>query len=200
MKVMTKTLLVTALLVNCTISNAQQRKGYTAIYSGVPWFDNNGNVVSSHGASIIKDKGRYYLFGERHTDTSNAFAGFTCYSSNDLYNWKFESMALPVQPTGKLGPNRVGERVKVMRCPGTGEYVMFMHVDSTDYKDQFTGYATSGNITGPYLFQGPCSSTANPPGNGTWALSRIGTEAVMCCCMGVIFTSSAMITKASPCT
>ena len=126
-----------------------------AIYSGVSWFDNRGEVVSAHGANIVKDKGRYYLFGEKHTDTSNVFVGFNCYSSSDLYNWKFESLALPIQNSGKLGPNRVGERVKVMKCPKTGEYVMYMHADTISYKDQFVGYATSSTITGPYTFKGP---------------------------------------------
>lgn len=135
--------------------NAQKQAGYQAIYSGVPWFDDQGNTVSAHAAGIIKDNGRYYLFGEKHTDTGNAFAGFNCYSSTDLYNWKFESLALPVQDTGRLGPNRVGERVKVMKCPNTGEYVMFMHTDDLSYKDQCVGYATSKTITGPYIFQGP---------------------------------------------
>jgi hypothetical protein len=139
---------------------AQQR--YNAIYSGVPWYDDKGNVVSSHGANIVKDGRKYYLFGERHTDTSNAFAGFNCYSSADLYNWKWESVALPVQPSGKLGANRVGERPKVMKCPATGEYVMFMHVDTMGYSDQFTGYATAKTITGPYTFQGPILFNGKP--------------------------------------
>lgn len=52
-----------------------QSGGYKAIYSGIPWFNNNGNTISAHGATIIKDNDRYYLFGERHNDTSNAFAG-----------------------------------------------------------------------------------------------------------------------------
>ncbi|MES2777373.1 MAG: family 43 glycosylhydrolase [Bacteroidota bacterium] len=126
-----------------------------AIYSGVPWFDEKGEVVSAHGACIVQDAGRYCFFGEKHVDTSNAFTGFNCYSSADLYNWKYESLALPVQSSGKLGPRRVGERVKVMKCPATGEYVMYMHADTLGYTDQFVGYATSKNIAGPYNFQGP---------------------------------------------
>src|SRR5690349_19375194 len=131
------------------ISISQEQKRYYAIYSGVPCFDNKGNTVSAHGANILKDNGKFYLFGEHHSDTNNAFAGFTCYSSSDLYNWKFESIALPVQPSGKLGANRVGERPKVMRCPTTGEYVMYMHVDTLGYIDPYVGYATSKKITGP---------------------------------------------------
>lgn len=143
-------------------SFAATAQNQTAIYSGIPWFDDKGNTVSAHGACIIKDNNRFYLFGERHSDTSNAFAGFNCYSSADLYNWKFESIALPVQESGKLGPNRLGERVKVMRCPSTGEYVMFMHADTVGYKDQFTGYATSKKITGPYTFKGPILFNGKP--------------------------------------
>ena len=143
-------------------TSAQKQKSYSAIYSGIPWFDDKGNIVSAHGANIVKDNNRYYLFGERHTDTSNAFAGFNCYSSTDLYNWKFESIALPVQATGKLGPNRVGERPKVMRCPSTGEYIMYMHVDSMDYRDQYVGYATSNKIAGPYQFHGPLLFNGKP--------------------------------------
>lgn len=162
MKVITKSGLFFLLLIDCFISIAQKQSGYNAIYSGIPWFDDRGNVVSAHGACIIKDKGRYYLFGEKHSDTSNAFAGFNCYSSADLYSWKFESLALPVQENGKLGTNRVGERVKVMRCPKTGEYVMYMHADTLNYKDQFVGYATSNTITGPYTFRGPLLFNGNP--------------------------------------
>lgn len=149
-------------LMHSFLSSAQKSKAYNAIYSGVPWFDDKGKVVSAHGANIVKDKGRYYLFGEAHTDTSNAFAGFTCYSSTDLYNWKFESVALPVQDTGKLGPDRVGERVKVMKCPTTGEYVMYMHADTLGYTDPFVGYATSQTITGPYTFRGPLPFHGKP--------------------------------------
>lgn len=144
------------------ISFAQTPGKYDAIYSGVPWYDDRGEIVSAHGANIIKDQGRYYLFGEAHTDSSNAFAGFNCYSSADLYNWKFESVALPVQPEGKLGPGRVGERPKVMRCPQTGEYIMYMHVDTLGYTDQFVGYATSASITGPYSFKGPLLFEGKP--------------------------------------
>jgi hypothetical protein len=157
-----KPILIAILILSNFISIAQKQKRYNAIYSGIPWFDDKGNTVSAHGASIVKDKDKYYLFGERHTDTSNAFAGFNCYSSPDLNNWKFESIALPVQPSGKLGPNRVGERPKVMKCPTTGEYVMYMHVDTLGYIDQYLGYATANKITGPYSFHGPLLFKGKP--------------------------------------
>ncbi|MBD1424715.1 family 43 glycosylhydrolase [Sphingobacterium arenae] len=139
-----------------------KQPAYDAIHSGVPWFDQHRNTVSAHGAGIIKEGDRYYLFGEFKTDSANVFNGFACYSSTDLYNWTFECMALPVQEEGKLGPNRVGERPKVMKSPTTGEYVMFMHVDSLNYKDQYVGYATAQHITGPYTFKGPILYEGKP--------------------------------------
>lgn len=150
------------LLINVLFLNAQKQNMYQAIYSGILWLDQNGKAVSAHGANIIKDNGTFYLFGEKHYDENPAFAGFNCYSSADLYNWKFESLALPVQKSGKLGPNRIGERPKVLKCPKTGEYVMLMHADTLTYKDQFVGYATSKKITGPYEFKGPILFNGKP--------------------------------------
>jgi hypothetical protein len=165
-----KKIAVLIFTISTLASYSQSKLGYyvysdksnNAIYSGVPWLDQNGNIVSAHGANIIKEKDTFYLFGEAHTDTSNAFVGFNCYSSKDLYNWKFESVALPVQRSGKLGPNRVGERVKVMKSPKTGEYVMYMHADTLTYKDQFVGYAVSKKIKGPYEFKGPLLFQGKP--------------------------------------
>ena len=149
-------------LINTSVLLAQQPGKMDAIYSGTPWFDQNGNIVSAHGANIVKEEDTFYLFGEAHTDHSNAFAGFNCYSSKDLYNLKFESIALPIQESGKLGPNRVGERPKVMKCPKTGEFIMYMHADTLIYKDQFVGYAVSKKIKGPYQFKGPLLFQGKP--------------------------------------
>ena len=161
LKINKTTFLTIALFAICSLAIAQKGK-MEAIYSGIPWFDNNGKVVSAHGANIIKDKGKYYLFGEYKSDSIIDFTGFSCYSSTDLYNWKFEKIALAVQKSGKLGPNRIGERPKVMKCPKTGEYIMYMHTDDLKYKDQSVGYATSKTINGVYTFQGPILFNGEP--------------------------------------
>lgn len=102
----------------CSFSSSILAQEQTSlIVNGVPWYDQNHLPVNAHGAGIIQDNGKYWLFGEYKSDTSNAFPGFGCYSSEDLVNWHFERVVLPVQKDGILGPNRVGERVKVMRCP-----------------------------------------------------------------------------------
>ncbi|WP_442888611.1 family 43 glycosylhydrolase [Congregicoccus parvus] len=126
-----------------------------AIVSGVPWFDQRGIAVSARGAGILKEGERWYLFGEFKQDHGNAFVGFSCYSSTDLVNWRFENVVLPTQPDGRLGPDRVGERPKVLKCPATGEFVMYMHTDDRGYRDPAVGYATSPTINGVYTFHGP---------------------------------------------
>ena len=87
-----------------------------AIVSGVSWYDQNGQTVSAHGANIILDGGRYYLFGEYKTDSASVFTGFSCYSSDNLVDWHFERIAFSRQDDGRMGPGRVGERPKVLRC------------------------------------------------------------------------------------
>lgn len=133
-----------------------------SILSGLAWYDDRGSVVSAHGGGIIKEGDRYYLFGEFKRDHSNEFNGFSCYSSTNLTSWKFENIALPIQPDGRLGSNRVGERPKVLKCPKTGEFVMYMHTDESAYKDPAVGYATSPTINGIYTFHGPLLIDGKP--------------------------------------
>lgn len=141
------------------------RMAYTQsklIVNGIPWYDNNDDIVNAHGACIVEENGRYYLFGEWKSDKSNAFPGFACYSSSDLVNWKFENVVLKVQQNGILGPNRVGERVKVMKCPKTGEYIMLMHADDMNYRDPYIGLATCKTIAGDYQLKGPLLYNGKP--------------------------------------
>lgn len=135
---------------------------YKAIHSGNIWFDQNNKEVNAHGSCIVQEGDKYYLFGEYKSDTANVFTGFSCYSSADLMNWKFEKIVLPRQKDGLLGPNRIGERVKVMKCPTTGEFVMYMHTDDRKYNDPHIGYATCKTINGDYQFQGALLHEGNP--------------------------------------
>lgn len=134
----------------------------STIVNGVPWFDEQGNIINAHGACIVEDGDRYWLFGEYKSDDSNAFPGFGCYSSVDLVNWRFERVVLPVQKDGILGPDRVGERVKVMKCPKTGEFVMLMHADNLKYSDPVTGIAVCDSINGDYKLLGALEYEGKP--------------------------------------
>lgn len=134
----------------------------TMILNGVPWFDDQGNIVNAHGSCIMQANGRWYLFGEYKTDDENTFIGFSCYSSDDLEHWHFERLALPLQREGRLGPNRVGERVKVLRCPATGKYMMYAHSDDMKYCDPMTIVAQSDTIDGEYSVIGPLTCDGEP--------------------------------------
>jgi hypothetical protein len=132
----------------------KSRQTVNPFVGGVPKFDNSGQLVNAHGTCMVEDGGRYYLFGEYKSDTANVFTGFSCYSSADFVNWQFERIVLPQQKDGLLRPDRVGERVKVIRCSATGEYVMYMHCDDVGYNDPHIGYATCKTVNGDYEFQG----------------------------------------------
>lgn len=132
------------------------------IVNGVPWFDDRGQTVNAHGACLVEQDGRYYLFGEYKTDDKNTFIGFSCYSSPDLVNWTFENLVLPQQPDGLMGPGRIGERVKVMRSPATGKYVMFMHSDNLTYTDPHVGVAISDSLTSEFTFLGALEFAGEP--------------------------------------
>lgn len=126
--------------------NMTNQSNQSLIVSGVPWFDDQGRTVNAHGGCIVKDGDLYWLFGEYKTDDENHFAGFSCYSSSDLVDWKFERIVLAQQSDGLMGPGRIGECVKVLKSPSTGRYVMFIHSDDLEYRDPHICYAVSDTI------------------------------------------------------
>ena len=125
------------------------------IYNGIPWYDQNGDPVNAHGACIVSAQGKYYLFGEYKTDDVNKYVGFSCYSTENFMDWTFHGLALPPLKEGLLGPDRVGERVKVLENRATGKYVMLMHTDDMKYCDPCIGLAVGERIDGEFTFQGP---------------------------------------------
>lgn len=136
------------------------KKNY--IYNGVPLFDQNRETVNAHGACVLKEGDKYYLFGEYKTNDDNKYIGFSCYSSYNLSDWYFEGLALPPQENGLLGPNRIGERVKVLKNHISGTFVMLMHTDNLKYMDPCIGLATCDTIDGLFEFQGPLLFEGEP--------------------------------------
>ncbi|GAB4461433.1 MAG: glycoside hydrolase family 43 protein [Armatimonadaceae bacterium] len=142
-----------------------------SIRPGEVWNDTSGTPIQAHGGGILFDNGTYYWYGE-NKDAPNSpkemgrlhrvdVRGVNCYSSTDLVNWKNEGVVLaPVnEPGHDLHPSQVVERPKVLKCPATGQYVMWMHIDSQDYRKANVGVAVSDKPTGPFAYQGsfrPC--------------------------------------------
>mgnify|MGYP001582316652 CR=1 FL=1 len=81
--------------------------------------------------------------------------GVSCYSSTNLYDWKFEGLALPAVTKDRshdLHSSKVIERPKVIYNRTTKKFVMWLHIDSEDYKDARTGVAISDSPTGPFTY------------------------------------------------
>lgn len=129
---------------------------------GELWLDNNGVHINAHGGGILYDAHteKYYWFGEHKTEGKEgnlANVGVRCYSSNDLYNWKDEGVALAVMPEGSGSDIEKGcilERPKVIYNQKTGKYVMWFHLEpkGAGYLGAKSGVAISDNVTGPYTF------------------------------------------------
>ena len=134
-----------------------------ALATGITFADIDGKPVNAHGGGIIRVCDTFYMHGEYFlsTTTDNNFNGFSMYSSNDLATWKNEGIILPQQASGELGPNRKGERPHIIKCPGTGEFVLYAHAaDSTYQVDKEVVYATSPTVNGQYSYQGPLKNAS----------------------------------------
>jgi hypothetical protein len=127
--------------------------------TGVIFMDTDGKAVNAHGGGIIRVGDTFYLHGEYFppaTTTNGDFNGFSMYSSKDLATWKNEGIILPQQPKGtELEPGRKGERPHIIKCPGTGEFVLYAHAAANNYQDdKEVVYATSPTVNGKYSYKG----------------------------------------------
>ena len=85
------------------------------------WTDTEGKPIQAHGGMILQHKGIYYWYGEnKDTETVNRhvdFIGISCYSSEDLENWRNEGIVLsPVvnNPAHMLYTKNICERPRVL--------------------------------------------------------------------------------------
>jgi hypothetical protein len=126
------------------------------IIPGIRWNDSSGDPIQAHAPGFVKVGTTYYMFGEDHTRAVKG-AGpeyVSCYSSTDLVHWTWRSNALAGQSTGDLATGRVIERPKVVLNPITKTFVMYVHIDSSNYKEAKVGVATSATVIGPYTYVG----------------------------------------------
>ncbi|KAF2266248.1 Arabinanase/levansucrase/invertase [Lojkania enalia] len=114
---------------------------------------NTGKHIQAHGGGILQVGNTYYWVGEDKTDGS-AFQNVNCYSSSNLVEWKYEGALLTRQGSGDLGPNRIVERPKIIYNKSTKQYVLWMHIDSSNYGDARVGVATGSTPCGQYSYKG----------------------------------------------
>jgi beta-xylosidase len=89
--------------------------------------------------------------GEDKTN-GTSFINVNCYSSSNLVEWNYEGALLSQTASGDTGPNRVIERPKVIYNKSTKKYVMWMHIDSGDYKEAKIGVATGDSVCGKFTY------------------------------------------------
>ncbi len=137
---------------------------------GELWLDTNGIPINAHGAGMLRHEGTYYWFGEHKVEGelgNTAQVGVHVYSSEDLYNWQDEGIALNVSedPESDITRGCVLERPKVIHNPRTGKFVMWFHLEikSSGYMSARTGLAVADQVTGPYQF-----SHSLRPNAGHW--------------------------------
>jgi len=129
------------------------------INPGEIWPDNNGVHINAHGGGVLFYDGKYYWFGEHKIEGkagNKAQVGVHCYSSDDLYNWKDERIALEVSddPESPIVKGCIIERPKVIYNKKNDQFVMWFHHELKDmgYDAAKTGLAVSDNVTGPYTY------------------------------------------------
>jgi hypothetical protein len=138
------------------LSAAQNSKSFQP---GEIWPDNNGVHINAHGGGILFFEGKYYWFGEHKVEGrrgNQARVGVHCYSSEDLYKWTDEGIALKVSddPESPITMGCVIERPKVIYNGKTGKFVLWFHLElkGQGYSAAQTGVAVSDTPTGPYTF------------------------------------------------
>ncbi|MEO8404203.1 MAG: glycoside hydrolase family 43 protein [Chitinophagaceae bacterium] len=146
------------LFINNTKAQQPQSAGikkYTAFHPGQTWGDDKGEVINAHGGGILYEHHSYYWFGEKRG--RHASEGVSVYSSKDLYNWKFESIALlpnDEDSTNDIARGCVMERPKVIYNKKTHKYVMWFHLElkGKGYSAARAAIAVSDKVTGPYKY------------------------------------------------
>jgi hypothetical protein len=107
----------------------------------------------AHGGGIVLDPvtNLYHLIGENKQDGSS-FQSINCYSSPDLVTWKLVNKVLKLGTSEDSGPNRVVERPHALYNEGTKKWVLWMHIDSSNYGDAKAGVATCDTVCGDYTY------------------------------------------------
>lgn len=159
----------------------------TTIRPGEIWNDVTGKPINAHGGGVLFHQGAYYWYGEikegrTYVPACNATwggtrvvaGGVSCYRSTDLLHWENLGVVLPSvadDPNHDLHCDKVIERPKVIFNKSTKKFVMWMHVDSIDYKASKSGVAIADSPAGPFRYLGGFR-----PNAGVWPVNATDAD------------------------
>lgn len=130
-----------------------------AFRPGEVWPDNNGVHINCHGGGILVHNGMFYWFGQHMIEGrpgNLAQVGVHVYSSQNLYDWKDEGIALRVSedPQSDIAKGCILERPKVIYNRKIEKFVMWFHLElkGKGYRSARSGVAVADHVTGPYRF------------------------------------------------
>lgn len=134
--------------------SAIAQKGFKEIKPGEIWPDNKNEHIQAHGGGIIKRGNTYYWFGEDRRKSNSVNTTYVgCYSSKDLVNWKFRGQVFKASTLEGISEGKlILERPKVFYNEKTRKYIMYMHLDNSEYKFARVGVAVSDKVDGEYKF------------------------------------------------
>jgi hypothetical protein len=126
------------------------------IHSGIRWNDTDGNSIQAHATGILIDPqdGSYWWYGESLKTSTLSDHGVNCYHSKDLLNWVNIGQVLGQQQVhvkDREGPYVI-ERPRVVYNSKTKLYVMWFHLDSSNYSYRCVGIATSPSPNATFTF------------------------------------------------
>ena len=151
------------------VGNAVAKPSMPSFAPGEVWKDINGVPIDAHGGGVMFHEGIYYWYGEIKQGktwthqcnrswggTRVVMTGVSCYASRDLVHWKNMGNVLPSvsDPNSDLYSGKVLERPKVTYNKSTGKFVMWMHIESEDYKVARAGVAVADKPAGPFRYLG----------------------------------------------
>jgi len=124
------------------------------IRPGDVWLDDRGQEIQAHGGAVIKVRDLYYWVGEDRSKGNDPNKRYiSCYSSKDLVQWSFRGHILVTKDRERLGPGWVLERPKLFFNAKSRKYVMYLHIDSSDYSFARVAVAVSDKVDGQYRYQ-----------------------------------------------
>jgi len=155
--------------------------------------DTSGNPIYAQGGGVFKFNGIYYWYGLKYNgavtyatnpsageNSDTSFNAFTCYSSTNLVDWKFENNIMTSASPGMSGTSWVG-RMGVAYNPTTQKYVLLSQFDGNSGSGEL--FATCSTPTGNFVFdhvQTTLPVVNNTSGDQTVFLDTDGTAYLIC--------------------